>query len=126
MLLAGSQMTKGAAMASHLVRAGRMVLAFPNPPGAVQCAALARQTGRRCRNPVEPRPTCCLVTLGDGRVAYDADEPPEPLRPIDADPAVRFLEQRCYVHLRHAMPDAVAHEWDAADLDAEVADLLGE
>ena len=45
------------------------------------------------------------------------------LRPTDQDPASRIVQQRCYVHLRHAAADAVAHEW-AGELDADVQKLL--
>lgn len=112
-------------MADHadLVIAAGTVLALPVPVDQLQCAATARQTGKRCRNRVEPRQTCTWTTLADGRTAYDADHPPEALRPTDQNPAARFIQQRCYVHLRHEAADAVAHEWAAPDLIADIESL---
>jgi hypothetical protein len=108
---------------THLVLAAGIILALPVPVDQLQCAATARQTGHRCRNRVEPRQTCAHTVLADGRQAYDADHPRVGLRPTDQDPASRIVQQRCYVHLRHAAADAVTHEW-TGELDADVQTLL--
>lgn len=109
---------------ADLVIAAGTVLALPVAVDQLQCAATARQTGKRCRNRVEPRQTCAWTTLADGRAAYDADDAPSDLRPTDQNPAARLLQQRCYVHLRHEAVDAVLHEWTTADLDGDVQSLL--
>jgi hypothetical protein len=109
---------------AHLVVAAGMILTLPVPSHQLQCAATARQTGQRCRNRVEPRQTCAYTILADGRQAYDADHPPSGLRPTDQSPAVRFVQQRCYVHLRHDAADAVVHEWAASEFITDAESLL--